>query len=49
MVSHQAFGVRVRKVQMARGNRQGNNAFMEKLHQAYMRNEDAMERTTQKS
>jgi len=31
-VSMQAFGVRVRKVQMARGNRQGNNAFMEKQY-----------------
>eukprot|EP01022_Parablepharisma_sp_SALTPOND_P016946 TRINITY_DN259_c0_g2_i2.p1 TRINITY_DN259_c0_g2~~TRINITY_DN259_c0_g2_i2.p1 ORF type:complete len:1345 (+),score=203.61 TRINITY_DN259_c0_g2_i2:2443-6477(+) len=30
MVCQQAFGVRVRKVQLARGNRQGNNAFLEK-------------------
>lgn len=30
MVCQQAFGVQVRKVQMARGNRQGNNAFLEK-------------------
>jgi len=29
-VSDMAFGVRVRKVQMARGNRQGNNAFLQK-------------------
>ena len=29
MVSHMAYGTRVRKVQMTRGNRQGNNAFLE--------------------
>lgn len=29
MVSHMAYGSRVRKVQMTRGNRQGNNAFLE--------------------
>ena len=29
MVSHMAYGTRVRKVQATRGNRQGNNAFME--------------------
>ena len=40
MVSHQAFGVHVRKVQMARGNRQGNNAFMEKLYYHSLRVED---------
>ena len=28
-VSNMAFGVKVRKVQMMRGNRQGNNAFLE--------------------
>ena len=31
MVSHMAYGTRVRKVQMTRGNRQGNNAFLEYL------------------
>lgn len=29
MVSNMAYGTRVRRVQMTRGNRQGNNAFME--------------------
>ncbi len=29
MVGHMAYGTRVRKVQMTRGNRQGNNAFLE--------------------
>jgi hypothetical protein len=29
MVSHMAYGVRVRKVEMTRGNRQGNNAFLQ--------------------
>ena len=30
MMSDQAYGTHIRKVQMARGNRQGNNAFLEK-------------------
>jgi hypothetical protein len=29
MVSHMAYGARVRRVQMTRGNRQGNNTFLE--------------------
>ena len=29
MVSHMAYGARVRKVEMTRGNRQGNNAFLQ--------------------
>ena len=29
MVSHKAYGARVRKVQLTRGNRQGDNAFLE--------------------
>jgi ankyrin repeat protein len=29
MVSHMAYGARVRKVNMTRGNRQGNNAFLQ--------------------
>jgi hypothetical protein len=29
MVSNMAYGRRVRKVEMTRGNRQGNNAFLE--------------------
>ena len=28
-VSHMAYGARIRKVQMTRGNRQGNNAFLD--------------------
>jgi len=29
MVSHMAYGARVRRVEMTRGNRQGNNAFLQ--------------------
>ena len=29
MVSNMAYGTRVRRVQLTRGNRQGNNAFLE--------------------
>ncbi len=29
MVSNMAYGARVRRVQMTRGNRQGNNAFLD--------------------
>lgn len=29
MVSNMAYGTRVRKVEMTRGNRQGNNAFLQ--------------------
>jgi hypothetical protein len=29
MVSHMAYGTRVRRVEMTRGNRQGNNAFLQ--------------------
>jgi len=36
MVSFQAFNTKVRKVQMARGNRQGNNAFLEKYSKSIM-------------
>lgn len=28
MVGHMAYGARVRKVQMTRGNKEGNNAFL---------------------
>ncbi len=36
MVNKNAYGVRVRKVQLARGGRQGNNAFMEKRYNTSM-------------
>lgn len=36
MVSQQTFHTRVRRVQMARGNRQGNNAFLEKIYKSTM-------------
>ena len=35
-VSYQAFGTKVRKVQLGRGNRQGNNAFLEKSYNTTM-------------
>lgn len=37
MVSHMAYGARVRKVEMTRGNRQGNNAFLQ-YEDNYQRN-----------
>lgn len=43
MVSKKAYGVRVRKVQMARGNRQGNNAFLEKNYEELMYNDEDFE------
>lgn len=36
-VSHMAYGARIRKVQQGRGNRQGNNAFLE-YHDNNMKN-----------
>lgn len=50
MVSHMAYGARVRRVEMTRGNRQGNNAFLQyednytKNPVQYVTNEEFMRR-----